>query len=174
MRKLRGILNIKWTDKCTNNSVYQQTKIPSLESLIIKNRVCWSGHVVRMKGHRLPEQILYGELQIGKRLQGGQRKRFKDCLEDSMKRSHIRTETWVWNAARKTRWMSMVHKGMQIFEEERMQHRDKLRAGRKIGSTDTPSDDLKCFRCDRICRPLIGLRSHQATENSCRQTSYFT
>jgi len=39
MRKLRGILDIKWTDKRTYNSVYQQTKIPSLESFIIKNRL---------------------------------------------------------------------------------------------------------------------------------------
>jgi len=120
MRRLRGILDIKWTDKRTNNTVYQQTKIPNLESLVIKSRLRWSGHVVRTKGHKLPKQILYGELQIGKRMQGGQRKRFKDCLKDSMKRSHIRTETWEWHAARRTRWRFIVHKGMQIFEEERM------------------------------------------------------
>jgi len=60
------------------------------------------------------------ELQISKRLQERQRKNFKDCLKDSVKRSHTRTETWEWNATRRTRWRSMVHKGMQIFEEERM------------------------------------------------------
>jgi len=84
-----------------------------------------------MKGHRLPKQILYGELQIGKILQGGQRKRFKNCLKNSMKRSHIRIETWEWNATRRTRWRFMVHKGMQIFEEERMRHKGEFRAGRK-------------------------------------------
>ena len=43
MRKLRQLLKIKWTDKRTNNSVYQETKIPSLESLVVKNRLRWAG-----------------------------------------------------------------------------------------------------------------------------------
>jgi len=42
----------------------------------------------------IPKQILYGELQNGKKAQGEQIKRFKDYLKDSMGRCHIRTETW--------------------------------------------------------------------------------
>jgi hypothetical protein len=91
MRKLREILKIKWSDKRTNNSVYQQAKIPSVESLIVKNRLHWAGHIFRMKNSRLPKQMLYSELANGKRTQGGQRKRFKDCLKDDMKRCFIRT-----------------------------------------------------------------------------------
>lgn len=166
MRKLRQLLKIKWTDKRTNNSVYQETKIPSLESLVVKNRLRWAGHLVRMDNNRLPKQILYGELQDGKRSQGGQRKRYKDCLKDSMKRCHIRTETWEWNATRRTRWRSMIHKGVQIFEDERLRHREELRAGRKarLNSANTQmNDDFRCQDCDRACSSWIGLRSHQKT-----------
>ena len=41
--------------------------------------------VVRMKDHRLPKKLPYGELSQGKRFQGGQKKRLKDTLKVSMK-----------------------------------------------------------------------------------------
>ena len=37
---------------------------------------------IRMPDVRLPKKVFYGELQEGKRSQGGQKKRYKDTLKD--------------------------------------------------------------------------------------------
>ena len=39
----------------------------------------------------LPKKILYGELQVGKRSHGGQKKRYKDTLKASLKDFNIPT-----------------------------------------------------------------------------------
>ena len=51
-------------------------------------------HVTRMPDERLPKKILYGELQVGKRSHGGQKKRYKDTLKASLKEFNIPTESW--------------------------------------------------------------------------------
>ena len=45
----------------------------------------WTGHVIRMPDERLPKKVFYGELQEGKRSQGGQKKRYKDTIKASLK-----------------------------------------------------------------------------------------
>ena len=54
----------------------------------------WTGHVTRIPGERLPKKILYGELEMGKRFHGGQKKRYKDTLKASLKDLNIPTESW--------------------------------------------------------------------------------
>ena len=44
----------------------------------------WAGHVIRMPDERLTKKVFYGELQEGKRSQGGQKKRYKDTLKASL------------------------------------------------------------------------------------------
>ena len=53
-----------------------------------------TGHVTRMPDERLPKKIIYGELQIGKRSRGGQKKRYDDTLKASLKDFNISTESW--------------------------------------------------------------------------------
>ena len=48
-------------------------------------QLSWAGHVVRMPDERLPKKVFYGELQEGKRSQGGQKKRYKDTFKASLK-----------------------------------------------------------------------------------------
>ena len=48
----------------------------------------WTGHVTRMPDECLPKKILYGELQVGKRSHGSQKKRYKDTLKASLKDQH--------------------------------------------------------------------------------------
>ena len=47
-----------------------------------------------MPDERLPKKVLYGELQEGKRSQGGKKKRYKDTLKASLKDFNIPTESW--------------------------------------------------------------------------------
>ena len=56
----------------------------SVHTLLKLAKLKWTGHVTRMPDERLPKKIIYGELQEGKRSQGGQKKRYKDTLKDKV------------------------------------------------------------------------------------------
>ena len=50
--------------------------MPSITTIIAKQQLRWTGHVICMPNNRLPKQILYSQLK-GKRVPGGPKKRFK-------------------------------------------------------------------------------------------------
>ena len=66
----------------------------SVHTLLKLAQLRWTGHVTRMPDERLPKKVLYGELQEGKRSQGGLKKRYKDTLKASLKDFNIPTESW--------------------------------------------------------------------------------
>ena len=57
----------------------------SMHTVLKLAQLRWTGHVIRMPDARLPKKVFYGELQEGKRSQGGQKKRYKDTLKASLK-----------------------------------------------------------------------------------------
>ena len=93
-RTLCKILNIKWNDEHTHNSILNESGIPSMEAFIINNQLCWAGHVLRMEDSRLPKQIMFAVLSNGKRKHNGQRKCFKDNLKHSIKQCYINPDSW--------------------------------------------------------------------------------
>ncbi|KXJ17990.1 putative uncharacterized transposon-derived protein F52C9.6 [Exaiptasia diaphana] len=76
LRCLRKICGISWQDKVPNTSVLERCKIEGIESILVKYRLRWAGHLVRMEDNRIPKALFYGELTSGQRLRGGQHKRF--------------------------------------------------------------------------------------------------
>ena len=90
---LRKLLKIRWEDKIQDTEVLKKAKMQSVHILLKLVKLRWTGHVTRMPDERLPMIVLYGELQEGKRSQGGQRKRYKDTLKASLKDFNIPTES---------------------------------------------------------------------------------
>ena len=78
---LRKILNIKWQDTIPDTEVLTKADLSSIHNLLIKSQLRWADHVVRMPDYVLPKQLFYGELQSGKRSQGGQKMRYNDSLK---------------------------------------------------------------------------------------------
>ena len=68
---LRKILKIRWQDKIPDTEVLKKAKMQSVHALLKLAQLRWTGHVTRMPDERLPKKVLYGELQEGKRSQGG-------------------------------------------------------------------------------------------------------
>ena len=81
----KKILCITRQKHILNAEVLTWASLPSFYTILMQSQLCWAGHVVCMKDHRLPKNLLYGELFQGKRSQGGQKKHFKDTLKVSTK-----------------------------------------------------------------------------------------
>ena len=97
---LRKRLGIKWHDKIPDTEVLTRADLPSIYTILMQSQLRCAGHVARMSDDRLPKRLLLGELQHGKRSQGGQRKRFKDTLKASLKA--FNTTTTRGSSQRKT------------------------------------------------------------------------
>jgi len=164
-------LGISWEDKRTNVSVLDEGHTTSIEAIIIKNQLRWSGHVVRMGDERLPKQIFYSELKEGKRKRGGQKKRFKDALKASMKKCNIDSNTWETKAKDKETWRETVTEGTAAFEESRCSELEDKRRRRKEKlhqhKPDLPHNNI-CPECGRIFKAKIGLISHLRTHKQTR------
>ena len=103
---LRKILKIRWQDKIPDAEVLKKAKMHSVHTLLKLAQLRWTGHVTRLPDERLPKKVLYGELQEGKRLQGGQKKRYKDTLKASLKDFNIPTESREQAAQDRIKWRS--------------------------------------------------------------------
>ena len=73
-RALRSILGIRWQDRATNTEVFKRTNCISIEAMLLKSCLHWTGHVIRMEDQRIPKQLLFGR-------QGHSCKRFKDTVK---------------------------------------------------------------------------------------------
>lgn len=158
-RCLRSIMHIKWQDHIDNVTVLNRACACSIESLLTKQQLRWTGHVLRMSDDRLPKQLLYSELQDGHRNIGAPRKRYKDNLKIHLKNVDILTCNWEELAINRTEWRKSVQTGVAKFEQSRQEAITVKAAARK----DKPlagSGDFLCEICGRLFTARIGLTSH--------------
>ena len=101
---LRKLLKIKWQDRIPNTKVLKRAGMQSVHTLLKLAQLRWTGHVNRMPDERLPKKTLYGDLLVGKRSHGGQKKRYNDLLKASLKNINILTESWEQIAQDRTKW----------------------------------------------------------------------
>ena len=94
MRHLPSIMRITWMDKLTNKEILERTGLPSMEDLLIRKNLRWTGHLMRMSSDRLPKQVLYSQLSSGHRKRGRPRLRFKDTIKRNLKLRNIKTDSW--------------------------------------------------------------------------------
>ena len=113
---LRKLLKIKRQDRIPNTEVLKRAGMQSIHTLLKLAQLRWTGHVTRMPDERLPKKILYGELQVGKRSHGGQKKRYKDTLKTSFKDFNIPTESWEQIAQDRTKWRGLIKRGAGEYE----------------------------------------------------------
>ena len=112
----------------------------------------------RTPDERSPKKILYGELQVGKRSHGGQKKRYKDTRKASLKDFNIPTESWEQIAQDRAKWRGLIRRGAGEYETKRINKAEQKRAQRKASAkaslTELSSSDLSFLsatgrRCGR-------------------------
>ena len=130
---LRKLLKIKWQDRIPDTEVLKRAGMQSIHTLLKLAQLRWTGHVTWMSDECLPKKILYGELQIGKRSHGGQKKRYKDTLKASLKDFNIRTESWeqIEIAQDRTKWRGLIKRGAGEYEAKRISEAEQKGAQRK-------------------------------------------
>ena len=160
MRSLRNIMGIKWQDKITNQEVLDRANLTSIESLLLKAQLRWAGHVIRMEDHRIPRQLMYGELQKGSRKRGRPKLRFKDTLKRNLSWCKIQPRELESSAAVRSSWRTTISKAAIQFENSRRQVQAEKREKRHIIK---PIQDptYSCDICGRRCASSFGLRSHK-------------
>ena len=113
-------LGIKWQDKSPDTEVLTQANLSSIHNILMQTQLRWTGHVVPMPDHRLPKKLLFGELQHSKLSLGGQKKRFKDTLNVSLKAFGIRHNSWEQAAMNRPKWRASVRSGVKSHEANRI------------------------------------------------------
>ena len=160
-RCLRKILGIRWQDRVTNVAVLERADLPSIESILMRNQLRWSGHVARMDNSRLPKQIFYSELCSGARCRGRPVLRYKDVLKERLTACGISHTAWESLAADRNSWRQATHQGVSKFETERRQGLEDKRAARKKRASDiSKSAAFVCPNCSKPCASEFGLRVH--------------
>ena len=66
---LRRVLNVKWQSITPDMNIHKKAACLSIEAMVMRNRLRWAGHIVRMEDVKLPKRLFYGELKTGKRPQ---------------------------------------------------------------------------------------------------------
>ena len=160
LRCLRRLLGISWEDRVTNQEVLHRSSMPGVAVLIMKAQLKSTGHVMRMEDSRLPKQIFCSELARGTRRQGGQTKRYKDSLKNSLCACDTPVKGWAHLAADRSAWRLGTHNGAHAIEERRLSQLDTKRQARKEAKTN-PAAAVACPVCGRICASEFGLQSHQ-------------
>ena len=170
---LRKLLKIRWQDKIPDTEVLKKAKMQSVHTLLKLAQLRWTGHVTRMPDERLPKKELCGELQEGRRSQGGQKKRYKAPLA-SLKDFNIPTESWEQAAQDRTKWRCLINKGASQFEAKRICEAERKRIDRKARakgpSSDSAQSEFTCSICNRQFRAKTGLYSHQRTHKTHTNT----
>ena len=159
LRCLRKILRVSWKDHISNQEILRSSNILSIEALLHKSQLRWTGHVMRMEDSRLPKQLFHAELSSGTRHIGGQRKRFKDTLKSALKSCNISAHEWQELAQNRPAWRTAVHLGVKSFEDKRLQSLDDKRSARKNRVLD-PATAVNCPTCGKLCASDFGLRAH--------------
>ena len=117
----------------------------------------------RMEDGRIPKDILYGELALGRRTTGRPHLRYKDVCVRDRKAVDIDTMSWEGLAADRTKWRSDLKQHLKTGEDKPMTAAADKRARRKEDSSSfRPETTHSCgIDCNDDCHSRIGLFSHK-------------
>ncbi|XP_033099909.1 uncharacterized protein LOC117103460 [Anneissia japonica] len=141
MRNLRRILGIKWQDKISNKEVLERAELCDIYTLLTYKRLRWFGHTIRMESHRIPKQLLYGELAEGKRSRGRPLLRYKDVCKQDLNSINIDPHTAEEMTNNRESWHHSIKSAVEMRQQKLYKHKAYLRHQRKT-KEPTMSDEL--------------------------------
>lgn len=176
-----------------DTEILNRTSTISVEAQILKHRLRWTGHVMRMKDGRLPKLAFLSVLREGKRGVGRPLLRYKDQVKSSLADCKIEQKALEAQGAPnitdpeglRERWRKAVSEGVTYFETTRIETASRKRAIRKqrqaprctapasTTTTDQPQPTaqsttlyIKCHICEKDCKGARGLAIHITKSHS--------
>ena len=149
-------MNIQWTDKISNIEVLRRAGMPSVEALITKMQLRWTGHVIRMEEENLPKILLYGEFMEGRRNVGRQKLRYKDVIKRHISNAELNMETWEDLAKERQSWRRVLVETVEKVEERQESIYERRRQARR----GLIVSNKQCERCRRAFISNAGKASH--------------
>ena len=159
LRSIRRILGISWQDKVTNADALSRAGLPTMYTLLRQRRLRW------LEDGRIPKDILYGELALGRRTTGRPHLRDKDvCGKICEGYRHRHYVLGAGLAADRTTWRSALKHHLKTGEDKLTTAAADKRARRKEGSSFIrPETTHRCLICDKDCHSHIGIFSQKTT-----------
>ena len=168
IRRSQLILGHRWWHKVTYSEIRSRAGIPTIESMLLNRQLRWLGHVIRMPHSRLPHCVLYGQLRLGHRSVGGQKKRFRDHIKSILERCNIPFSRLETLASERAIWRSTCAFGMSYFDDEYDRAAALERSRRHQHAPvlcPIPDSVHQCPLYGRQCITRIGLLSHSKTHS---------
>ena len=147
MTCLRKIHGITWQKHIPDTEDLTRASLPSIFIIVMQSQVRWAGYVVRMKDHRLPKKLLYGELSQGKCSQGGQKKRFKDSLKVSLKSIGVTPSCLEYLAVDRDKRHEIIKRGAKVCETRSNAATELRRKHRKGTATSANATTIPWSHC---------------------------
>ena len=164
---LRRILGIQWSDMTPDTAVLRKANTKGIEALLVLNQLRWVGHICRMDDQRIPKQLLFGQLKIGKRKPGRQKLRYQDTVKVNLSNINLDCRSWedvtADRTADRTKWRKTLWTGVGKFQEAVILKLEQKRAARKAATNSVSTGETlwQCDDCGRICKSRIGLIGHK-------------
>jgi hypothetical protein len=111
-----------------------------------------------MDDGRLPKDILYGELALGKRSVGRPNLCYKDVCKRDLKDLKIDIATWEEQGKERGTWKTTLGNNLLEFENSIKEHHENRRLRRKNPNINVNQNENEyiCIKCRRICLSSIG------------------
>ena len=129
---LRNICRIKWYHKVPDYDILERCQIYSLKSFLDKNKLRWTGHVIRMDDTRTPKMLLYGRIDRGASKQGNHLT-YINSVKSLLREYEIDPKALEKNAANRTAWRSKVNSKTKQVHETMIHDLKELRRIRRAG-----------------------------------------
>ena len=105
---LRIVLGTRLTERISNSRLYEKYVSITLSRAIMKERLRWLGHVLRMKDDRLPKIFLSGHPSGAKRKAGRPRLEWEDVINKDLKEMGTSWEGVMREALSRLGWKRSV------------------------------------------------------------------
>ena len=136
-------------DKVTNKEILERTGLPSMEDLLIRKNLRWTGHLMRMSPDRLPKQVLYSQLSSDQRKRGRPRLRFKDTIKRNLKLRDIKIDSWTSLSQQRARMESNSQVMEAVLSLRDRQHDDYSDACVGLPFPVLPTDKESVYHSNR-------------------------